>query len=188
MSEGPGAQLRLRAHRRRSFFRLRRRNRVRYYGLPIATFLQATPHRADLRLLLHNKRRAALRARLGERHMRRGEIAIRVSRAAVENSRTSAPALARAPAPHKFAFIALRALDPHRDRPRVFALGISSAADELSEAPVFLHQSVAAQRALFIQPLVRLQRNARALHHASRRLAIRIAGASQKCAKSPALD
>src|SRR5258705_10787297 len=141
MSEGPGAQLRLRAYGLRSFFGLRRRHRVGYYGLPIATFLQATPHRADLRLLLHNKRRAAFRTRLGERHMRRGEIAIRVTRAAVENSRTAAPALARAPAAPKFAFIALRALNPHRDRPRVFPLRVSRSARELAKTARLAHYS-----------------------------------------------
>src|SRR5216684_9188747 len=137
----------LRAYWSRGFFRLRR-HWVCYHGLPVAAFFQATPHRADLGLLLHDERRAALRARLGQRHMRRREIAVGIARAAVENVCTSSTALAGAAAPHKFALIALRAFDAHGDRPRVLALRISGATDELAKAPVLLHQAVAAERTL----------------------------------------
>src|ERR1700722_14581856 len=98
--------------------------------------------RSDLRLLFHDERRAALRARLRHRHERRREIAIRVPRAAIEHAESPAPALPHAPALHEFAFIALRAFDAHGDWPRVLALWISRAADEFPEAPVLFHQPV----------------------------------------------
>src|SRR3984893_5093568 len=161
--------LRLRAHRRRRFFRLRW-HRGCHHGLPVAAFLQATPHGADLRPLLDDKRRPALRARLGQRHMRCREIAIGISRAAVENARTSASAFARAAAPHEFALIAFRALNPHRDWPCVLALRIAGAADELAEPPALLYQMVAAQRALFLERFVGLVRDARSLHQSPRSL------------------
>src|SRR5437899_3567289 len=116
--------------------------------------------------------------------MGRGEIAIGISRATIENAWTPASTLACAPAPHKFAFNALRALDSHCDRARVLALRISGAAYELAEAPAFLYQVVATFLAFFFERLVRLESNARALHHASRGLAVGIAGASQEGAKS----
>src|ERR1700704_2908308 len=120
--------------------------------------------------------------------MRTRVIAVRISRAPVENARTSSPALARAAPPHKFAFIALRAFDAHGDRPRVLALRVARATDELAEAPTLLDQVVAAQRALFFERLVRLMRNARSLHQPPRGFAIRVTGASHECAKAPALD
>src|SRR5258708_19538239 len=103
--------------------------------------------------------------------MRRREIAVGIPRAAVENARTPPPALACAAPPHKFALIAFRAFDAHGDRPRVLALRISGAADELAKAPVLFHQSVAAERTLFIQQLVRLVSHARARHQPPRGLA-----------------
>src|ERR1700730_9980248 len=88
--------LRLRAYRCCGFLRVRR-HRGRDQRLPVATLFQTTAHDADLGFLFHNERRAALRARLVQRHVRRGEIAIRITRAAVENAWTSASALAGAP-------------------------------------------------------------------------------------------
>src|SRR6266852_5335387 len=120
--------------------------------------------------------------------MRRREIAVGIARAAVENARTPPPALACAAPPHEFAFIAFRAFDAHGDRPRVLALRISGAADELAKAPVLLHQSVAAEGALFIQQFVRLVSDARARHQPPRGLAIGIPGACEESAKSSALD
>src|SRR5216684_628138 len=151
----------LRAYWSRGFFRLRR-HRVCHHGLPVAAFLQACAHRADLGLLLHNERRAAFRARLGQRHMRRREIAVGIARAAVENVCTSSTALAGAAAPHKFALIALRAFDAHGDRPRVLALRIPGAADELAEASALLYQVVAAQRTLFLERFIGIVCDARA--------------------------
>src|SRR6266853_3372234 len=115
-------------------------------------------------------------------------IAIRISRAPVENARTSAPALARAAPPHEFAFIAVRAFDAHGDRPSVLALRIAGATDKLAEAPALLDQVVAAERAFFFERLVGLMRNARSLHQPPRGFAIRVTGASHECAKAPALD
>src|SRR5216684_3648434 len=114
--------------------------------------------------------------------MRRREIAVGIARAAVENARTPPPALACAAPPHKFALIAFRAFDAHGDRPRVLALWISGAADELAKAPVLFHQSVAAERTLFIQQLVRLVSDARARHQPPRGLAIGIPGACKEMA------
>src|SRR5216683_6300097 len=120
--------------------------------------------------------------------MRRREIAVGIPRAAVENARTPPPALACAAPPHKFALIAFRAFDAHGDRPRVLALGISGAADELAKAPVLLHQTVAAQRALFLEWLVGLVRDARSRHQPPGGFAIGIPGAREESAKSSALD
>src|SRR5260370_14052294 len=111
---------------------------------------------------------------------------MRVTRASVEQAESSARALAHASAFHKFAFIALRALDAHGDRPRVLALRISRATDEFSEAPVLFHQAVSVQRTLFIQRLIGLVRNPRSGHQAPPGLAIRIAPATQNRANSPA--
>jgi len=72
-------------------FRLRLRLRFGRELLPIATFFEAGMHGADLGALFNNERRAALWARLGNRHERRGEIAIRITRAAIENTRRPAP-------------------------------------------------------------------------------------------------
>src|SRR5439155_2876189 len=97
-------------------------------------------------------------ARLRDRHVRRGKVAIGIPRAAVENSRTASPAFAGAPAAHKLPFIAFRAFDSHGDRARVLALRITGAPDEFTEAPVFFHQTVAAKRAFLVQRFIRLTR------------------------------
>src|SRR6267143_2965058 len=123
---------------------------------PVATFLEAGVNGADLGTLLDDERRAALRAGLRDGHVRGGEIAIRVARAAVENARASAATLAGAATPDELAFIALRAFDAHGDGPRVLALRIAGAADEFAEAAVFFHETVAAKRALFLHWLVGL--------------------------------
>src|SRR5258708_27314262 len=99
-------------------------------------------HGPNLRLLLHNKRRSALRARLRHRHKRCSEVAIRIPRATIKNPRTPSSTLPRAPTPHKLALTALRALDPHGDRPRVLALGISRAPNKLPEPPMLLDQMI----------------------------------------------
>src|SRR5258708_638000 len=182
----------LHADRRRLFRRCRhgflRRLLFRRQLLPVASFFKASAHRADLCLFLHDERRAALRARLRHRHEGCSEIAIRVPRAAIEHAESSAPALSHASALHKFAFIALRALDAHGDRPSVFALRVSRATDELPKPPVLFHQPVSVQRAFLVQRFVRLVSDSRPSHQAPRRLAIRITGASQKRAKSPAFQ
>src|ERR1700674_2279318 len=127
---------------------------------PVATFLEAGVNGADLGALLDDERRPALWTRLRNGHVRRRKIAIRIARAAVENARASATALASAAPADEFAFIALRALDAHGDWPRVLALRIAGAADELAEAAMLFHEAVAAKRALFLQRLVGLVRDA----------------------------
>src|SRR5437879_7654337 len=97
-------------------------------------------------------------------------MAIRVTGAAVEDARASTAAFARAAASHEFAFVALRAFDAHGDRPRVLALWIAGAADKLAEAAVFFHQPVTAERAFFIERLIWLMRDARALDETARSL------------------
>ena len=52
---------------------------------PVATFLYAGAHSSVLAALLDDERRAAFRARLGDGQVRRGEIAIGIVVAAVEN-------------------------------------------------------------------------------------------------------
>ena len=89
----------------------------------------------NLGFLFDDERRAALGTRFGKRLKRRGEIAIWIARAAKENA--WATAAANAAAFHKFAFIALRALNPQRDRAHVLALWIPGAADELAKSSMF---------------------------------------------------
>src|SRR5258707_15872925 len=113
---------------------------------------------------------------------------MRVSRAAVEGPRAPSAAFRGAAAAHKFAFVAFRTFDAHGDRARVFALRITGAADEFAEAAVFLHQAVAAERTFFIQRLIRLMCDARALDKAAGGLAVGVTGASKKGAEAPALD
>src|SRR5262249_50982843 len=103
-----------------------------------------------LALLFYDERRATLRARLRNWHIWRCEVAIWVSRAAVKNSRTPTSTAPCASAPHKFTFFALRALDPHGDRPRVLALRIAGASDEIAKSSMLFDQPVAAQRALLV--------------------------------------
>src|SRR5262245_31704728 len=71
---------------------------------PVAAFLDAGADLADLRILLDDELRAALGARLGDRHVGRGEVAIGIPRAAVENAR--AAAATSAAAADKFPFVA----------------------------------------------------------------------------------
>src|SRR5580704_724676 len=171
------------------FFRLNLRRRG--FGselLPVAAFFQAGVDCADLCFLLDDERRAALGARFGEGHVRRREIAIGIARAAVEDAGTAATAFSGAAAADEFALHALGTLDAHGDRARVFALRIAGAADEFAEAAVFFDQAVAAERALFIEQLVRLVRYASALDQAPRGLAVRIALASQENTETAALD
>ena len=118
--------------------------------------------------------------------MGRGEVAIGIARAAIENAR-SATATGAAAA-DKFSFVALGAFDAERDRPRVLAFWIPSAANEFAVAAVFFDQALAARRAFFIQRLVWLERNARALYQAACGFAIGIAGAGEEGAKAAALD
>src|ERR1700752_4776636 len=130
------------------FFRLRRTCRLSFRRklLPIAAFFEAGVHRANLGLLFDDKRRTALRTRLRHGHVRCSEITIGIPRATIKNPRPPTSTLAGATSTHKFAFIALRAFDPHGDRARVFALRISGATDELAEAPVLLDQMIPAKR------------------------------------------
>ncbi len=96
------------------WFALRlRRLLFRRQFLPIASFFDAGIHCADFALLLHDEWCAALRARLGDRHIRRSVVAIGIPRTSVEEPHSSAAALAHACAFHKFAFVALRAFDSH---------------------------------------------------------------------------
>src|SRR5258708_38197863 len=99
-----------------------------------------------------------------------------------------AAATSSAAAPDKVAFVAFRAFDAHGDWPGVLALRISLATDKFAEAAVFFHQVGFAGRALFVQRLIRLPRDARAFHQAPGGLAIRIAGAGQENTEAAALD
>src|SRR5262249_7700813 len=145
-------------------------------------------HGADLGFLFDDKGSAAFGTGLVDRHIGRSEIAIRITRATVEDSRTAASTFACRTATDKFALVALGAFDAHGDRPRVFALWIAGAADVVTEAAVLFHQTVAAESAFFVQRLVGLVRDASSLHEASRSLAIGITGAGEKSAKASTLD
>src|SRR5271170_3009268 len=180
----------LRFHRYGGFFRLRNHYGLFLWGklLPVATFLDAGVDSADLRFLFHDERSPALRAWLSDRHIRRGETAIGIARAAVEDAETSAAAFAHAAALHEFAFVALRAFDAHGDRARIFALWVAGAANELTEAAVLFHQAVAVERTLLIERFIRLVRNTCAGDKAARGFAIGIASTSEKRAKPATLQ
>src|SRR5215471_1749822 len=109
---------------------------------PVAAFLDARAHSADLGILLDDEIRPALRAGLGNGHVRCGEIAVGIARAAVKHARP--PAASGAAATNEFALVAFGAFNPQRDRPRVLALWIRRASDEFTVAAVFLHQALAA--------------------------------------------
>src|SRR6185437_14720809 len=113
-------------------------------------------------------------------------IAIRIAAAAVKNP--SAPAPSRRSAADEFALPAFRALDSQRDRPRVLALRIFLAADEIAEPPFALQQLRPGVRAFLADRNVRLPRLPRPLHQPPRRLAIRIPRARQERPESPALQ
>src|SRR6266481_2184921 len=153
---------------------------------PIAAFLDAGTNQSNFGFFLNDKIGPALRARLRDRHERRGEITIRIARTAIENARAAASPSA-APA-HKFAFVALRAFDAQSDRPRVFALRVAGTTDEFAEAPVLFHQAVSAGGALFIERFVGLPRDARPFHQPPSGFAVRIAGTRQEHAEAAALN
>src|SRR5450631_1476015 len=89
-------------------------------NFPVATFLETGAHRTDLGALLYDERRAALGARFRDGHVRRSEIAIRITRTTIENTRPAASAFSGAAAAYKFALVALGTFDAHRNGPRVF--------------------------------------------------------------------
>src|SRR5229473_2086030 len=184
----PRRKLRLCANGRHGLFRLGLRLNFGDKPLPVAAFFQAGVYCADLAAFLDDERCSALRARLGDGHVRRSEIAIRITRAAVEHARPATAAFARAPAAHEFSFVAFRAFDAHGDWARVLALRVSRAADEFAEAAVFFHQPVTAECAFLIKRLIRLMRDARTLNQAPRGLAVRVSGTGQEGAEAPPLD
>src|SRR5438445_145568 len=175
-------------HGDRSFFRLRLRLCFRHNLLPITPFVEAGVHGADLGAFFDDERRATLRARLGNGHVRRGEIAIRITGATIEDARAASAALTGAAAAHEFTFIAFWTFDAQGDRARVLAFRVAGAADEFAEAAVFFHQPIAAERAFFIERLIRLMCDARALDEAARGPAVREAGAGEKGAEAATLD
>src|SRR5712664_3915107 len=126
---------------------------------PVATFLETGVNGADFGALLDDERRPALWTRLGDGHVRRRKSAIRIARAAVKNARASTATLA-----------------------------CTAAADELDEAAVFFHETVAAERALFVQRLIGLVRDARALNQTAGGPAIRVTRASEERAEAAALN
>src|SRR5258708_2112936 len=156
--------------------------------LPITALFEARVDGADLGALLDDERRAALRARFGDGHVGRCEIAIRVTRAAVKHSWAATTALSGAATAHEFTFVAFRAFNAHGDRARVLALRVSGAADEFAEAAAFLHEIIAAQGTQFGERLIGLVRDARALDEAARGLAVRVTGAGEEGAEAAALD
>jgi len=139
-----------------------------------------------LSALLHDEGRAALGTRFVNRLVRRGEIAIRIAAAAIENA--AGAAAARNSAPYKFTFIAFRALDSQRDGSRVFALWIIRATDEIAEAARPAQELRIVQRAFFIERNIRLARDACAFHQSSRGFTIGITFAREKHAEAPALN
>lgn len=110
--------------------------------------------------LLDYEWRAAFRARLVDGFVRRGEIAIGIAAAAVENA--SGAAAAGNAAAHEFAFIAFRAFDAESDGARVLALRIIRAADEIAEAALAAEKLGIVERAFFVERDVRLAGHARA--------------------------
>src|ERR1700741_4917703 len=102
------------------FFWLGLRFRFGSKLFPVAALFQASSHGADFGFFLDDEWSAAFGARLGDGHVRRGEIAIGITRTAVEDARTAAATSAAAT--DEFAFVALGTFDAHGDRARVFAL------------------------------------------------------------------
>ena len=151
---------------------------------PVAVFFQAGAHDAGLAPFLDDEGRAAFRAGLGERPVRRREIALRITVASVEDAHA---ALLRA-AFQQLPGAALWTRNAQRLRADEFAFGIGRAAGEFAVAPVPADELRAAVRALFVQQLVRLTRHARAFDQAARRLALRIAFAREENAEAAALD
>src|SRR5450432_4807176 len=109
--------------------------RFRRWRRPLeVTFLAgARDHRARLQILFDQIFAAATRALLGDRLVRRSELALRIISAAVEGV-----ALARALF-NQVAVFALRALHANVVLLDVLAFGISAAGRELAEPPVPSH-------------------------------------------------
>lgn len=130
------------------------------FDFPVAAFFYAGAEIALLGALLYDKRGAAFRAGLVDGFVRRGEIAIGIAAAAVENA--SGAASAGNAAAHEFAFIAFRTFDAEGDGARVLALRIIRAADEIAEAALAAEKLGVIERAFFIERDVRLAGDARA--------------------------
>src|SRR6266568_2664392 len=130
----------LHGHGNASLFRLRLRLCFWNQLLPITALFNAGVHGSDLAAFLDDEWCAALRARFRDGHVWRGEIAIRVSRAAVEDTRPPTATLTGAAAAHEFAFMAFRTFDAHGDWARVLAFWIAGATDEFPEAAALLHE------------------------------------------------
>src|SRR5690242_10762732 len=165
--------------------------RLRSFGgelLPVAAFFQAGAHSADLGFFLDDEWRAAFGTGLGDRHVRRGEIAVGIARTAVKDARASSAAASGAAAANKLALVALGAFDAQGDGARVLALGVGGAADKFAEAAVLFYETAAAIGAFFVEGFVGLAGDAGAFDEAAGGLAIRIAGAGQECAETAALD
>ena len=156
------------------------------FDFPIASFFHAGTEVAPLRALFDDKRSAAFRAWLVERFVRRSVIAIGIAAATVKDA--AAPASFGRAAADEFSFSAFRAFDSEGDGPRVFALWIIFATDEIAEATLAAKELALVQRAFFIEPDIRLARGARAAHQTPGSLAIRIAGACKEYAEAAALD
>src|ERR1700723_2806549 len=175
--------------RDRQILRMNKRRRRRWFrrgDFPIAIFADAGPEISLFGALLDDKRSSALRARLGNGLMRRREVAIRVAAATVENPPPTTAL--RGPAPDKFPLVALRAFDAQRDWPRVFALRIVLAADEIAKATRAAQQYTTVGGTLFIQNHVGLQRLLGAGRQTPGRLAIRVARTRKERPEASALD
>src|SRR4029077_20763269 len=131
------------------------------------TLLDTSSHRAQLPALLHNECRAAFRTGLGNRQVRRREIALGVLVASIEGAPASLPGNPL----QQLAGLALGALDAQGLRADELAFGIGGAAGEFAILAVLLDQLRTALGALFIEQFVRLQGLARARFQAARRLA-----------------
>src|SRR5260370_36833778 len=103
-------------HRHRNFLGLSLGRSFGNEHFPITALFDAGAYRACLGALFNDKRRATLRTRLRDGHVRAGEVTTRVSRAPIENTRAAAPG--GAAATDEFAFFSLREFDRMRYWPR----------------------------------------------------------------------
>src|SRR5437899_6685129 len=105
---------------------------------PVTVFFEAGTDCAQLSAFFDDEGGAALGAGLSQRLVRSGEVALRVTVAAVEDA---AAALARHTL-HEFPRAAFRAVDAERLRADEFALWVAGAADELAVAAFGVHALV----------------------------------------------
>src|SRR5262249_31311872 len=145
----------------------------------VALFVRAGDHWAGLQILFNQEFISTAWALLWNRFVRRGELALRIIRAAIERVALTSAFL------DQLAIFAVRALHAYEVLLHVLALGVPTASRELAVASVADHHVAAALRARLIERNIW---NFLALIKTPRRFAIGVACAGHELAEASTLQ